>query len=83
MELIEPAYVGVDEPLGRWLTLYKLDLEVAVQKIFRIERRSVARQDVFFMLFCRTFAMRACVYVGAIFHVSNANRVGPPLAILC
>ena len=51
MELIKPAYVGVDEPLGRWLTLYKLDLEVAVQKIFKRKRRSVAGQGVFFILF--------------------------------
>ena len=48
MELIEPTYVGADEPLGRWLTLYKLDLEVAVQDIFKRKRRSVARQGVFF-----------------------------------
>ena len=62
MELIEPTYVGVDEPLGRWLTLYKLDLEVAVQKIFRRERRSVARQDVFFYALLLHFC-HACVYV--------------------
>ena len=67
MELVELTYVGYDEPLGRWLTLYKLDLEVAVQNIFRRKRRSVVRRGVFFMLFCRTFAMRACMYVSAIF----------------
>ena len=51
MELIEPAYVGVDEPLGRWLTLYKLDLEVAVQDIFKIKSVLSLGRAFFIMLF--------------------------------